>query len=78
MQRVDIPGFVHILFLSPRSCDVDLLPCSVCFNASLQTDEDSKTLLRMQDLIDKLQTKVKSYKRQAENAVSVYQYPIFA
>lgn len=26
----------------------------------------------MQELIDKLQTKVKSYKRQAENAVSLY------
>ncbi|XP_068588260.1 myosin-7-like [Cebidichthys violaceus] len=33
-----------------------------------QSEEDRKTLLRMQELIDKLQTKVKSYKRQAENA----------
>ena len=40
---------------------------SVC----VQTEEDRKTLLRMQELIDKLQTKVKSYKRQAEEAVSV-------
>lgn len=42
-------------------------------NASLlflQSEEDRKTLLRMQELIDKLQAKVKSYKRQAENAVS--------
>lgn len=38
----------------------------------LQSEEDRKTLLRMQELIDKLQTKVKSYKRQAENAVSLY------
>lgn len=38
----------------------------------LQSEEDSKTLMRMQDLIEKLQTKVKSYKRQAENAVSLY------
>lgn len=37
----------------------------------LQSEEDRKTLLRMQELIDKLQTKVKSYKRQAENAVSL-------
>ncbi|XP_075946618.1 myosin-3-like [Anarhichas minor] len=33
-----------------------------------QSEEDRKTLLRMQELIDKLQTKVKSYKRQTENA----------
>ncbi|XP_069033862.1 myosin-7B-like [Embiotoca jacksoni] len=33
-----------------------------------QSEEDRKTLLRMQELIDKLQTKVKSYKRQAETA----------
>ncbi|XP_008301730.1 myosin-7B-like [Stegastes partitus] len=33
-----------------------------------QSEEDRKTLLRMQELIDKLQTKVKSYKRQVENA----------
>lgn len=38
----------------------------------LQSEEDRKTLMRMQDLIEKLQTKVKSYKRQAENAVSLY------
>lgn len=43
-------------------------------NFSLQTEEDNKTLLRMQDLINKLQTKVKSYKRQAEDAVSVSYY----
>ncbi|CAL8369949.1 unnamed protein product [Lota lota] len=35
---------------------------------SYQTEEDQKTLLHMQDLIEKLQTKVKSYKRQSENA----------
>lgn len=40
----------------------------------LQSEEDRKTLIRMQELIDKLQTKVKSYKRQAENAVSLYHY----
>lgn len=36
----------------------------------LQTEEDRKNLTRMQDLIDKLQSKVKSYKRQFEEAVS--------
>lgn len=36
----------------------------------LQTEEDRKNLARMQDLIDKLQMKVKSYKRQSEEAVS--------
>ncbi|XP_027131453.1 myosin-7B-like isoform X1 [Larimichthys crocea] len=39
-----------------------------CKELSYQSEEDRKTLLRMQELIDKLQTKVKSYKRVAENA----------
>ncbi|CAO2578119.1 Myh7b [Lemmus lemmus] len=33
-----------------------------------QTEEDRKNLARMQDLVDKLQSKVKSYKRQFEEA----------
>ena len=36
---------------------------------SLQTEEDKKNLARLQDLVDKLQMKVKGYKRQAEEAV---------
>lgn len=36
-----------------------------------QTEEDRKNILRLQDLVDKLQAKVKSYKRQAEEAVSL-------
>lgn len=39
---------------------------------SVQTEEDRKTLLRMQDLIDKLQAKVKSFKRQAEDVVRIF------
>lgn len=35
-----------------------------------QAEEDRKNLARMQDLVDKLQSKVKSYKRQYEEAVS--------
>uniref|UniRef100_A0A8K9XQF8 Myosin tail domain-containing protein n=1 Tax=Oncorhynchus mykiss TaxID=8022 RepID=A0A8K9XQF8_ONCMY len=35
-----------------------------------QTDEDKKNVGRLQDLVDKLQMKVKAYKRQAEEAVS--------
>ena len=35
-----------------------------------QTEEDRKNLVRLQDLVDKLQLKVKAYKRQAEEAVS--------
>nr|XP_009935846.1 PREDICTED: myosin-7-like [Opisthocomus hoazin] len=35
---------------------------------SYQTEEDSKNLLRLQELVDKLQLKVKAYKRQAEEA----------
>lgn len=51
-----------------------LIPCVSCkihdlFN-SMQTEEDRKNLARLQDLVDKLQMKVKSYKRTAEEAVS--------
>lgn len=35
-----------------------------------QAEEDRKNLVRLQDLVDKLQLKVKAYKRQAEEAVS--------
>lgn len=35
-----------------------------------QTEEDRKNMVRLQDLVDKLQLKVKAYKRQAEEAVS--------
>uniref|UniRef100_A0A2H6NL58 Uncharacterized protein n=1 Tax=Micrurus carvalhoi TaxID=3147026 RepID=A0A2H6NL58_9SAUR len=38
---------------------------------TFQTEEDRKNLARMQELIDKLQSKVKSYKRQFEEAVSM-------
>lgn len=41
--------------------------CTVC---RLQTEEDKKNVTRLQDLVDKLQLKVKAYKRQAEEAVS--------
>ncbi len=36
----------------------------------LQTEEDKKNINRLQDLVDKLQLKVKAYKRQSEEAVS--------
>ena len=36
-----------------------------------QTEEDRKNMARLQDLVDKLQLKVKAYKRAAEEAVSV-------
>ncbi|XP_010292951.1 PREDICTED: myosin-8-like, partial [Phaethon lepturus] len=32
------------------------------------SEEDRKNILRLQDLVDKLQMKVKSYKRQSEEA----------
>lgn len=35
-----------------------------------QSDEDKKNAVRLQELVDKLQLKVKVYKRQAEEAVS--------
>ena len=46
-----------------------LMMSSVC--CILQTEEDRKNVLRLQDLVDKLQTKVKAYKRPAEEAVSI-------
>ena len=38
---------------------------------SYQADEDKKNLIRMQDLVEKLQVKVKTYKRQCEETVSI-------
>lgn len=37
----------------------------------VQTEEDRKNIARLQDLVDKLQLKIKSYKRVAEEAVSL-------
>ena len=37
---------------------------------AFQADEDRKAQERMQDMIDKLQNKIKTYKRQVEEAVS--------
>ena len=34
-----------------------------------QSEEDKKNLIRMQDLVEKLQVKVKTYKRQYEETV---------
>lgn len=71
-QRTHLPGnqpfhIIHFqenneLFLN--SDTIYLLPLS------FQTEEDRKNVLRLQDLVDKLQSKVKAYKRQAEEAVS--------
>ena len=38
-----------------------------------QADEDRKSQERMQDMIDKLQQKIKTYKTQVESAVSAYE-----
>lgn len=42
----------------------------LCLFNPVKTEEDRKNLARLQDLVDKLQLKVKSYKRTAEEAVS--------
>merc|ERR1711912_144741 len=42
-----------------------------CKEVSYAGEEDKKNLTRMQDLVDKLQVKVKTYKRQAEEAEEV-------
>lgn len=39
---------------------------------SFQAEEDRKNHERMQDLVDKLQQKIKTYKRQIEEAVSIF------
>ena len=38
---------------------------------AFQADEDRKAQERLQDMIDKLQNKIKTYKRQVEEAVSI-------
>lgn len=53
--------------------DATFYDCAIftpCLSSGPQTEEDRKNLLRLQDLVDKLQLKVKAYKRQAEEAVS--------
>ena len=40
---------------------------------AFQADEDRKNQERLQDMIDKLQGKIKTYKRQVEEAVSIYE-----
>ena len=70
MQGADLSG----LMTSGSSAVLSVL-CwfvSLVLLVVLQSEEDKKTLLRMQELIDKLQAKVKSYKKQAESAVSLY------
>ena len=42
----------------------------------LQTEEDKKNITRLQDLVDKLQLKMKAYKRQAEESVSSILFPL--
>ena len=37
---------------------------------AFQVEEDRKNMERLQDLVDKLQAKIKTYKRQIEEAVS--------
>ena len=39
---------------------------------AFQADEDRKNQERLQDLIDKLQSKIKTFKRQVEEAVSIF------
>lgn len=72
-EGADVPGVRSSLH--PAAAVIQMLVPSSVFSLDLcafvQSEEDKKTLLRMQELIERLQAKVKSYKRQAENAVSV-------
>lgn len=45
--------------------------CLLSKEVLFQTEEDRKNIVRLQDLVDKLQLKIKSYKRVAEEAVSL-------
>ncbi len=44
---------------------------------AVQADEDHKSQGRMQDMVDKLQNRIKIYKRQVEEAVSRPLHSIF-
>lgn len=72
-EGADVPGVRSSLH--PAAAVIQMLVPYSVFSLDLcafvQSEEDKKTLLRMQELIERLQAKVKSYKRQAENAVSV-------
>jgi len=50
-----------------------LVTLNECYNVNSvpQVDEDRKNAERLQDLIDKLQNKIRNYKRQAEEAVCI-------
>lgn len=62
-----------VLFFSSRKvCDILLYISDfvICLLVEYQSDEEKKNIMRLQELVDKLQLKVKVYKRQAEEAVS--------
>lgn len=44
---------------------------------AFQCDEDRKIQQKHQDMIDKLQAKIKAYKRQVEEAVSISEFLSF-
>lgn len=48
--------------LSPKNIKLHVL--------FLQCEEQKKNMIRLQDLVDQLQIKIKSYRKQAEEAVS--------
>lgn len=75
-QGAYIPGYFFIVpFNTLKLCETNCLETALKFY--LQTEEDRKNLARLQDLVDKLQLKVKSYKRTAEEAVSALKCCMF-
>lgn len=64
------PPYVHEMLTCNDITTMLFRSKTLCF-LFFQTEEDRKNILRLQDLVDKLQAKVKSYKRQAEEAVSI-------
>ncbi|XP_051549362.1 myosin-7-like [Myxocyprinus asiaticus] len=63
MLKSSIMLCLSLLVVGPVPASFPISKRSVCY--SYQT-EDKKNITRLQDLVDKLQLKVKAYKRQAE------------
>lgn len=72
-QGAYLPGYFFLFILTLirfKICNTNWEEPAKKFIWYLQTEEDRKNLARLQDLVDKLQLKVKSYKRSTEEAVS--------
>lgn len=69
-QRADLSGKVQFIYEIVEHWKHKFYSKLLLLLLWFQTEEDRKNLARLQDLVDKLQLKVKSYKKAAEQAVS--------